>query len=83
MASTPFNIFDNKGNVESMFNESLNQFKFDSARFQQAFNIFYTFNNVGRPLHWVQQSVEPMLKQMLKPFKRALRLKTLSFQVAV
>ena len=29
-----------KGNVESMLNESLNQFKFDSKRFQQAFNIF-------------------------------------------
>ena len=45
--STPFNIFKNKENVESVLNESLNQFKFDSTRFQQAFNIFYTFNNVG------------------------------------
>ena len=38
--SKPFNIFKNKGNVESMLNESLNQFKFDSTHFQQAFNIF-------------------------------------------
>ena len=41
MASTPFNI---------MFNERLNQFKFDSTRFQQAFNIFYAFNNVEQPV---------------------------------
>ena len=34
--STPFNIFKNKGNVEPMLNESLNQFKFDSTQFQQA-----------------------------------------------
>ena len=34
-----------------MLNESLNQFKFDSTHFQQAFNIFYTFNNcVERPV---------------------------------
>ena len=45
-ASAPFNIFVNKGNVVWMLNESLNQFKFDSTGFQQAFNIFYTFNNV-------------------------------------
>ena len=83
--STPFNIFKNKENVESMLNESLNQFKskFNSTRFQQAFNIFYTFNNVERPVqtlrpmfkhparHLVQQSVERMLKQMLKLFKWA------------
>ena len=31
---TQFNIFKNKENVESMLNESLNQFKFDSTRFQ-------------------------------------------------
>ena len=37
MVSTPFNIFKNKENVESMLNESLNQFKFDSTHFQQAF----------------------------------------------
>ena len=28
--------------------ESLNRFKLDSTRFQQAFNIFYVFNNVER-----------------------------------
>ena len=33
-----------------MLNESLNRFKFDSKRFQQAFKIFYAFNNVGRPV---------------------------------
>ena len=38
--STPFNILKNKENVESMLNESLNQFKFDSTHFQQALNIF-------------------------------------------
>ena len=48
-ASTPFNIFENKANVVWILNESLNQFKFDSTRFQQAFNIFYTFNSVERP----------------------------------
>ena len=42
--STPFNIFKNKENVESMLNESLNQFKFDSTHFQKA------FNNVERPV---------------------------------
>ena len=49
-ASTPFNIFENKGKVESILNEILNRFKFDSTRFQQAFNNFYAFNNVGRPV---------------------------------
>ena len=48
--STPFNTFKNKRNVESMLNESLNQFKFDLTQFQQAFNIFYPFNNVERPV---------------------------------
>ena len=48
--STPINIFKNKGNVESMLNKSLNQFQFDSTRLQQAFNIFYTFNNVGEKI---------------------------------
>ena len=47
---TQFNIFKNKGNVVSMLNESLNQFKVDSSRFQQALNIFYTFNNAERPV---------------------------------
>ena len=46
----PSNIFKNKENVESMLNESLNQFKFDSTRFQQVFDIFYAFNDVQRPV---------------------------------
>ena len=46
----PFNIFENKGKVGSMLNESLNRFKLDSTSFQQVFNIFYVFNNVGRPV---------------------------------
>ena len=33
--STPFDIFKNKGNVEAMLNETLNQFKFGSTHFQQ------------------------------------------------
>ena len=33
-----------------MLNESLNQFKFDSTGFQQAFDIFYIFNNAERPV---------------------------------
>ena len=48
--STPFNIYENKRKVESMLNESLNQFKPYSTRFQQAFRIFYAFNNVGWPV---------------------------------
>ena len=48
--STPFNIFKNKENVETMLNESLNQFKFDSTHFQQAFNFFDAFNSVERPV---------------------------------
>ena len=39
--STQFNIFKNKANVESMLNESLNQFKIDSTHFQQAFHIIF------------------------------------------
>ena len=51
MTSTPFNIFENKGKVEATLNEGLNQIKFNSIPFQQAFNIFYTFiNNVERPV---------------------------------
>ena len=74
--SVPFNIIKNKGNVEAMLNESLNQFKFDSTHFQQAFDIFFPpwtmLNDLfKRPRHLVQQSVERMLNQMLKPFKRA------------
>ena len=42
--SKPFNIFKtDKGNVEAKLNESLNQSKFDSTHFQQAFNIFLHF----------------------------------------
>ena len=33
-ASTPFNIFENKGNFVWKLNESLIRFKFDSTRFQ-------------------------------------------------
>ena len=75
--STPFNIFKNKENVESMLNESLNQFKFDSTHFQQAFEIFFftlsTMLNdlLKRTRHLFNNCVERMLKQMLKPFKRA------------
>ena len=51
--SMPFNISKNEENVASMLNESLNQFKFHSKHFQQA------FNNVNdlfkRPRHLVQQ----------------------------
>ena len=66
-ASTSFNIFENKGKVELILNESLNRFKFDSTRFQQAFNIF-TFSTMLDDLfksteHLVQQSVECMLKK--------------------
>ena len=56
-----------------MLSESLKQFEFDLTRFQQAFNIFYAFNNVERPVKnapdiWfnIQQSVERLLKQVLK-----------------
>ena len=41
---TPFNIFQNKGNVEGLWNEILNQFNL----IQHAFDIFYSFNNVER-----------------------------------
>ena len=41
--STPFNIFKGKKNVESLLNESLNQIKFDSTHFQQAFIVFLRF----------------------------------------
>ena len=33
-----------------MLKESLNRVKLDSTRFQQAFNIFYAFSSVGRPV---------------------------------
>ena len=32
--STPFNTLKNKDNVESMLNESLSQFKFNSTHYQ-------------------------------------------------
>ena len=55
-----------------MLNESLNRFKLDSTRFQQT-STFFTFSTMlddlfKRTEHLVQQSVECMLKQMLKPF---------------
>ena len=69
---TQFNIFKNKGNVESMLNEGLNQFRLDSTSFQQfIFSLSAMLNDLFKhPRHLVQQSVERMLKQMLKPFKR-------------
>ena len=76
--SRSFNIFKNKGNVESMLNDSLNQFKFDSIRFEQAFNISLRFQQCwttcsNAPDIWFNNCVECMLKQMLKQFKRALK----------
>ena len=46
--STPFNIFKNKENIESMLNESLNQFKFDLTHLRPA------FNSVERPVQTPQ-----------------------------
>ena len=72
--SAPLKIFKNNENLESMLNKSLNQFKFDSAHFQQAFNIFLRpfstmlKNLFKRPRVWFNNCVERMLKQMLKPF---------------
>ena len=73
--STAFNIFKNKGIVEGTLNEILNQFKFDSAHFQQTSNIFLCFQQCWTTGSnaadiWFNNCVEPMLKQMLKPFKR-------------
>ena len=48
-ASTPFNNFEDKGNIW-MLNESLNHLKFHSILFQQAFIIFDTVNNVEPPV---------------------------------
>ena len=83
MVSTPFNIFKNKQNVESMLNESLNQSKFDPTHFQQVFNIFFTLLTMLNDLFklqspdiWFNSCVERMLKQMLKPFKRTLKRRT-------
>ena len=63
--STPFYIFKNKG-IDAQ-----------STRFQQAFNIFYPFNNVERPFQTPPTFgsttvLNGMLKQTLKPFKRAI-----------
>ena len=71
--STPFNIIEHKGKVESMSNGSLNRFKLDSVRFQHFFTLSTMLDDLfKRTEHLVQQSVECMLKEMLKPFKRAL-----------
>ena len=45
MASMPFNVFKNKGNVEAMLNVSLNHLNLiqQYASFQQAGNIFLHF----------------------------------------
>ena len=54
--STPFNIFNSKENVESMLNESLNQFKIDSTSFQKFFTLSTMLNDLfKRPRHLVQQ----------------------------
>ena len=57
-ASTPFNIFENRGNVVWMLDESLN----DLISSQHAFK---------RPKHLLQQSFERMLNRMLKRFEQA------------
>ena len=78
MASTPINIFKDKVNVEAMLNESLNQFNL----IQHTFNKLSTFFALStmlndlfkRPdIRFNNLSVERMLKQMLKPFKRTIR----------
>ena len=48
--STPFNIFNNKGNVEAMLNESLNQIKLIQHTFNNLSAFFYALNNVERPV---------------------------------
>ena len=54
----------------SMLNKSLNQFKFDSTRFQQAFNFFtlsaMLSNLFKSPRHLVQQSVEATVETVKK-----------------
>ena len=67
------NILENKRNVEWMLKQSLRAFKF----FQHRFNIVSSrFNNVERGWQtlstWPFNKIERMLKQMLKPFARAL-----------
>ena len=72
--STPFNIFKNKENGESMLNQSLNQFKFDSTRFRHFSHFQQCWTTCSNsPDIWFNNCVERMLKQMLKPFERALR----------
>ena len=69
-------VFKNKGNVESRLNESLNQFKFDSTslqhflRFQQCRTTCSNAPDILTGSTTVN-ACERMLKQMLKPFKRA------------
>ena len=74
--STRFNVFKNKGNVETMLNESLHQFKL----IQHTSNKLSTFcfalstmlnDLLRRTRRLVQQSVENVLKEALKPFKLA------------
>ena len=74
--SMPFNIFKNKGNVEVMLNESLNQFELIQHTFNKLSAFFYTFNNVGRPVQTPPTFgsttvLNAFLKQMLKQFKWA------------
>ena len=69
------NIPENKRNVEAMLKQSLNAFKFASTLLQ---HVSTRFNIVERG--WQTAStlpfnkIERMLKQMLKPFARALTL---------
>ena len=48
-ASMPFNILKNKGNVESMLNESLNQFNLIQHAFSKLSTYFCTLYNIERP----------------------------------
>ena len=78
--STPFNVFKNKENVESVLKESLHNLNLTQHTFNKLSTFSYAFNNVERPIQTpptfgsTTVSVERMLKQMfkiLKPFKRA------------
>ena len=65
--------FENKGKIELMLKESLNRFK----TWFNMLSTFFTFSTMledlfKRTKHLVQQHVECMLKQMLKPFKQAI-----------
>ena len=47
-----WNIFDNKGKVESMLNESLkNRLNLIQHAFNELLTFLYSFNNVGWPVH--------------------------------